>query len=50
MRAVLFACLVVVLVMADVAIQSMKDPSQVALSQPQAGRPVASIGDVFRHF
>jgi hypothetical protein len=48
MRRFLFACLVVVL--AAGAIQSIRTPILVSLAGSRVGLPIASIGDIFRHF
>ncbi|WP_280324389.1 hypothetical protein [Pseudomonas sp. BN102] len=48
MRRFLFACLVVVL--AACAIHSIDSPILLAIASPRSALPIASIGDVFRHF
>ncbi|WP_280289352.1 hypothetical protein [Pseudomonas sp. BN417] len=48
MRQFLFACLVVIL--AAGAIHSISTPILIVIAGPRSGLPIASIGDVFRHF
>ncbi len=48
MRRFLFACLVVVL--AAGAIQSINPPILLAVAGPRTALPIASIGEIFRHF
>ncbi|WP_280366328.1 MULTISPECIES: hypothetical protein [unclassified Pseudomonas] len=48
MRRFLLSCLLVLL--AAAAIHSIKAPILVTLAGPPTALPIASIGDVFRHF
>lgn len=48
MRRFLLSCLVVLLVAA--AVHSIKAPILVTLAGPRMALPIASIGDLFRHF